>query len=398
MKIGAIVCEYNPLHNGHLYQVYKAKNEYGIDSMIGIMSGSFVQRGEPAILDKYTRARNAVENGLDLILELPTYFTLKSAEFFASGAIEIIKRLNIVDYLVFGSEIGSIETLKSIVNIINTSEYSTYLNEGMDLGLSYSSASNNAIIKAAKSKNIELPSINSNDILAIEYIKAAKNSNLVPITIKRKGADYLSLSTDDEFISATAIRNAIITKNDFKSVRDYVPGSVYELLESLNPANNVFAEELLFNLLLFTVFVEKRNLCTISRFEAGMDNLIINNLKTSSNLKELIDKLTSRRYTASRIKRFILNYLLNISSDMSFDYDNLYIRPLCFNEMGAKILSLLKDSSQLPLVSKFSDFYSECNNPLLELELRASNLYNLLHGIRIVNEDFLKSPIHLKSS
>lgn len=398
MKIGAIVCEYNPLHNGHLYQVYKAKNEYGIDSMIGIMSGSFVQRGEPAILDKYSRAKNAVENGLDLILELPTYFTLKSAEFFASGAIEIIKRLNIVDYLVFGSEIGSIEILKNIVNIINTSEFDTYLYEGINLGLSYSSASNNAIIKAAKSKDVELPSINSNDILAIEYIKATKNSNLEPIAIQRKGADYLSLSTDDEFISATAIRNAIITRHDFESVRDYVPGSVYDSLEKLNPANNISAEELLFNLLLFTVFVEKRDLCSVSRFEAGMDNLIINNLKSSTNLKELIDRLTSRRYTASRIKRFILNYLLNISSDMSFDYSDLYIRPLCFNENGARILSLLKESSGLPLVSKFSDFYIESSNPLLELELRASNLYNLLTGKRVLNEDFFNSPIYLKSS
>lgn len=399
MKIGAIICEYNPLHNGHLYQIHTAKIKYNLDSVIGIMSGSFVQRGEPAILDKYTRAKNAVENGVDLIIELPTYFSLQSAEFFSAGAIEILVKSGIVDALIFGSEIGSIEILKNIVNVINSSEYNAVLNDNLNMGLSYSLSSNNAIGHVSKEMGIEVPKINSNDILAIEYIKALQNSNLKPITIKRRGSDYLSLSTDDEFISATAIRNSIKTKNKLTDIIEFVPQSTYNSLRELNEsAINNNSDEQLFNLLLFAAFVENREFNKILRFETGMDNLILNNLKSSAYLNELIDKSTSKRYTASRLRRFILNYILEIRSDMDFNHEDLYIRPLCFNEKGANILSLLKESSELPLIPKFSDFYRDNKNSFLDLELKASNLYNLLSGKNIINEDFIRSPIYLKSS
>lgn len=397
MKIGAIICEYNPLHNGHLYQIYKAKNKYNIDSIIGIMSGSFVQRGEPAILDKYTRAKNAVYNGIDLVIELPAYFSLQSAEFFSSGAIEIIMRSGIIDYLIFGTEIGSIDILKKIVKIINSSEYDINLNQNLDLGLSYSISSNNAIINAANKMGIYLPNINSNDILAIEYMKALKDTDLEPIAIKRKGSDYLSLSVEDEFISATAIRNSILNQNGLENIKEFIPVTTYESLKDLDLSSKKLTNDTLFNLIFYSAFVENRQFNTISRFEPGMDNLIINNLKKASTLRELIKNSTSKRYTASRLKRFMLNYLLNVRSDINYDYNDLYIRPLCFNDKGAEILSLLKKSSKLPLVSKFSDYYRD-SNPFLNLELRASNLYNLLNGKNIINEDFLKSPKHIKSS
>ncbi len=398
MKIGAIVCEYNPLHNGHLYLIDKAKKDYNVDIIIGIMSGSFVQRGEPAIINKFIRAKDAVINGIDLVVELPTYYSLQSAEFFANGSVKLLNKCNIIDYQIFGSECGSIESLTKNLDVIKSSKYKTYLQHYLNQGHSYTFASRYAIKNASKELGLEALSIKSNDILGIEYLKALQDTRIQPVTIKRIGSDYLSLSIEDIVISATSIRNLIKNDEDVDIIKEQVPITTFNQLQAFKKSRLKKVSQNLYSILKFLVFVEKKNMTNIIRYENGMENLIQNSIIKSNNWDEFISISTSKRYSSSRIRRFVLCYILGVTSDLEITDQDLYIRPLAFNENGINALKLIKDNSDIPIISKLSNFYNANSNKLLDIEIKATNLYNQINESRIINEDFIYSPQKIENS
>lgn len=398
MKIGAIVCEYNPLHNGHIYLIDKARAKYGIDTVIGIMSGSFVQRGEPAVINKFERAKDAVLNGVDLIIELPVYFSIQSAEFFASGAVKILEKCNIINYQIFGSESGSIDRLNSLLDIIESDRYKELFLNLLENGNSYTYASRTALEELLIDSKKPIENIKSNDILGIEYLKSLKNTNIVPLAVKRKGSDHLSLSTHDSFISATSIRNLLNKDDDISKIKNQLPQTTFKTLQNMNRMRFSSSLQNLFNILKFLYFVEKKDMTNIMRYENGMENLIDNGIRNSNSWDDLISYCTSKRYSSSRIRRFIISYILGINNKMNINDADLYIRPLAFNDRGADALRLIKDNSDIPIISKFSEFYYENANKLLDVEIKATNLYNQIMCSEVINEDFIFSPQKIKTA
>lgn len=385
MKVGGIICEYNPFHKGHLYQIQKSKKDLGLNCIIGVMSSSFVQRGQAAVLDKYTRAKLAVENGLDLVLELPSYFSLQSAQNFARAGVEILNNIGLVDYLIFGSE-SNLEDLEKINRITSDKNinFQSYLKNSMDKGLSYSQAYFNFLI-------IEYPdlTIGSNDILGLEYLRTLEEKEIKAYTLKRLGPDYNSLESSKDLASASFIRN-LLTKNKLEAIKSLVPLNVYEELISLKVHD--FSLDKYTDLLKYKIFVEEAPMIDITGFEPGMDMLIKNKLIDVKTISELIVKASSKRHSKSRISRLIVSYLLDQKQDdLEMAFDSLYIRPLSFNSNGRKILAQIKKGDKL--IDKFSKSYKN-DNFLLNFELKASNLYNL--GSHKYNEDFFKSPIYIK--
>lgn len=386
MIVCAIIAEYNPFHNGHLYQIQQIKKTLNASHIVVIMSGSFVQRGQSAIINKYNRAKLAIDNGVNLVIELPSYYTLQSAKYFAQGGVNILNSSNVVDYLVFGSESDN-KSIKSASEMIFSNEdiYNENIKHYMNLGNSYVKSTRLALEKLGVDCKL-----GSNDILALEYTNALRNKNIKGYSIIRKGQNYLSTEKSNSFPSASYIREELRNKK-IENLVDEVPKNVFEYLYK-NKINKSMNNEY-FDILKYKVFVEKKSFNKIISYENGMENLIKNNLIKSNNIDELIDKCTSARYTKARISRFILSYLLDMEKISNVESYN-YIRPLAFDSKGIQVLNLMKNNSEIPIVSKFSNYYKSNNNPLLNLELKASNLYNL--NKTLVNEDFYISPFYKK--
>ncbi len=386
MIVCAIIAEYNPFHNGHLYQIQQIKKTLNASHIVVIMSGSFVQRGQSAIINKYNRAKLAIDNGVNLVIELPSYYTLQSAKYFAQGGVNILNSSNVVDYLVFGSESNN-KSIKSASEMIFSNEdiYNENIKHYMNLGNSYVKSTRLALEKLGVDCKL-----GSNDILALEYTNALRNKNIKGYSIIRKGQNYLSTEKSNSFPSASYIREELRNKK-IENLVDEVPKNVFEYLYK-NKINKSMNNEY-FDILKYKVFVEKKSFNKIISYENGMENLIKNNLIKSNNIDELIDKCTSARYTKARISRFILSYLLDMEKISNVESYN-YIRPLAFDSKGIQVLNLMKNNSEIPIVSKFSNYYKSNNNPLLNLELKASNLYNL--NETLVNEDFYISPFYKK--
>lgn len=386
MIVCAIIAEYNPFHNGHLYQIQQIKKTLNASHIVVIMSGSFVQRGQSAIINKYNRAKLAIDNGVNLVIELPSYYTLQSAKYFAQGGVNILNSSNVVDYLVFGSESDN-KSIKSASEMIFSNEdiYNENIKHYMNLGNSYVKSTRLALEKLGVDCKL-----GSNDILALEYTNALRNKNIKGYSIIRKGQNYLSTEKSNSFPSASYIREELRNKK-IENLVDEVPKNVFEYLYK-NKINKSMNNEY-FDILKYKVFVEKKSFNKIISYENGMENLIKNNLIKSNNVDELIDKCTSARYTKARISRFILSYLLDMEKISNVESYN-YIRPLAFDSKGIQVLNLMKNNSEIPIVSKFSNYYKSNNNPLLNLELKASNLYNL--NETLVNEDFYISPFYKK--
>lgn len=386
MIICAIIAEYNPFHNGHLYQIQQIKKELNASHIVVIMSGSFVQRGQSAIINKYDRAKLAIDNNVNLVIELPTYYTLQSAKYFAQGGVNILSSSNVIDYLVFGSESDN-KNIKTASETIFSHEdiYNERIKNYMNLGHSYVKSTRFAL----ESLGIDCK-LGSNDILALEYTNALKDKNIKGYSIIRKGQNYLSTEKSNSFPSASYIREEL-KNNNIESLVYEVPENVFNYLnkDKLNiNKNNKYLD-----ILKYKAFVEKKSFDKIISYENGMGNLIKNNLLKSNNIDELIDKCTSSRYTKARISRLILSYLLDMKRIENVENYN-YIRPIAFDDKGIEVLNLMKNNSEIPIVSKFSSYYKNNKNPLLDLELKASNLYNLHKSL--VNEDFYISPFYKK--
>lgn len=383
-----IVSEYNPFHNGHIRHLEISKQITKSDFTIAVMSGNFVQRGDTALVDKWTRAEMAIKAGIDLVIELPVVYALSSAENFADGAIKILNSLGIVDFLSFGSEIGEIQPLNDIANILykEPKEFSNLINTQIKSGLSYPKARELAISQYfGTSKKFSSVLQSPNNILGIEYLKAMKRrrSHIRPLTIKRDYSDYNSNSVKNGIASATAIRT-MLQKN--KNIHYVVPFDTYELIQNQKEKGNlisslaVFEKEIIYTLRRMTI----QEIANIPDVSEGLENRIKAVSDTCNTLQELINGIKSKRYTQTRIQRILLYALLNISEkDISVSKKTTpYIRVLGFNQNGKKIISsIARANPKLNIIVSVKRFMEASNNTtlknMLSKDIFATNIYTL---------------------
>lgn len=398
MNITGIITEYNPFHNGHLYHLSSAKSVTNCDGVVCIMSGNFVQRGGPAIIDKWQRASMAIENGVDLVIELPTFYALSSAEHFAKGSLSILDSLGVINNIFFGSECGNIEDLSKISNILVNEplEFKDELKRNLNEGLTFAKARELSLIKVLQDKNLSEILRNSNNILGIEYIKAilSLKSNITPITFKREGSNYNDKNLSSTFASATSIRNALKSSNSFEGLKDFMPEKSYLILKKLNENNYplVFEEDM-FNFIKYKIVSQCVNFNNLLDISEGLDNKIIKEIYNSNSYEELVLNIKSKRYTYTKISRLLTQIFIGLDGyncTELFNKDLLYARILGFNNKGKSILKEMKKTSTIPLITKVP---RNIDNPLLALDIAATKCYSLLNPKVHHFNDYLEGPI-----
>ncbi|GAA0683400.1 MULTISPECIES: nucleotidyltransferase [Clostridium] len=406
MKICGIICEYNPFHKGHEYHVLKTKKDTNCDVVIGIMSGNFAQRGIPTIIDKWERTKMALSSGVDLIIELPAIFALSSAEIFAKGSIELLDKLNVVDYVSFGSECGDLNIINVIAEALayEPFEFKIYLKKYLDTGLPFPRARALALSDYFKEKNISYDDfdkiLNSpNNLLAIEYCKTLLkiNSSITPFTIKRQGNGYNDIELKNAFASASAIREHLKSSNtNIKFLETYMTEKSIDLMQNLIAKEYKFIfPEAIFPFLKYKILTSENNIYKIPEASEGLDRKILKEISNSVSLKELIEKVKSKRYTYTRISRILCQYFVGFEE---YDIYSLrkstpeYARILGFNSKGAAILKEIKKSSSIKLITKVP---KECSD-MLSLDLKATRSYSVLNPFIDPYADFKTSPIITK--
>lgn len=438
MKIAGIIAEYNPFHNGHLYQIEQTRKITNADYIIVVLSGDFVQRGVPAIIDKYTRTQMALENGADLVLELPVVYSTGSAEFFAMGAVSLLDKLGCVDFLCFGSEWGQLKPLSLIASLLleEPEAYRTHLQHYLKAGCSYPKArslalqdalskeepsgnalpmdffSTNAIPKNAPSDNVFSGNagdsiLNSpNNILGVEYIKALRKrrSPIRPFTIRRQGSSYHDLVLDNGqytkdfkdsegplfFSSASAIRQQIAeientaAYTDMASMETHMPKSVFQLLApqlgKTFPVNSHDFSSLLFYKLLLE---NEKGFSHYQDMTPALSDKIRKNLNQYENYEQFCGLLKSKDLTYSRISRCLLHILLEMTEEKLDEYIGQdfisYARILGFCKTSAPLLTAIKANASIPLISKLADARLSLDNTglsMLEKGIQASHIYS----------------------
>lgn len=369
-----IICEYNPFHNGHIYHLKKIKEMYKESIIILVMSGNFTQRGDISLINKWDKTKIALENNIDLVIELPFVFATQGADIFAKGAIQILNNLK-VDKLIFGSECDDIKELTELAQIQLQDNYNEHVKKYMKNGLNYPTATSYTLKELGK-KEIKEP----NDILGLCYIKEIikQKSKIEPITIKRTN-NYHEKKLE-QISSATAIREAI--KNN-KNIKKYIPK---ETLKYIN--KNAFIDNY-FNYLKYKIMTTD----DLEKYET-VDNIkyrIKEYISESNNIEELINKIKSKRYTYNRIKRMLLHILCDFTKEENKKCENIeYIRILGFNKIGRDYLNKIKKQTNIPIISNFQK-----NNKILDIEYRATCVYSLIfkNQKEIIENEYKNKPI-----
>lgn len=385
-KCVGITAEYNPFHNGHLYHLEQSKLATGAQISVAAMSGNFVQRGHMAICSKWERAEAAVKCGIDLVVEIPTVFACNSAPVFASAAVEILENLG-ADWISFGSESGNIDELKEISRAMNEKEtlIEKLVREKVKEGLSYPRARRDAvalILGDEKADLLDLP----NNILAIEYLKRIQNAK--PVTVKRQGPGYNELEPCEDMASASAIRSMVKSS---KNVETLTPEPSTEMLKkALHPS-----EDKIFQIICAKVLTSSREeLDRVFAGGEGLGNKLKNEIRKASAYDQLIQRLKSKRYTRTRIERFISHVLLDIGApDL---YPN-YIRVLAFNKAGSRYLKEVKKKGicSLPIITNIN---KDAQNDValmsaIEKDILAADIFNLASGRNLYDEsDYVRMP------
>ena len=367
MKICTIICEYNPFHNGHLYQLTKAKTLSSADAIVCVMSGNFVQRGEAAILDKYTRAKHAIKAGADAVIELPAIFATSPAELFAKGGVKILSSIPAVSTLCFGAESDDTNAFIQTAKLLNNEpkEVSNKLQTLLKTGVSYAKARAQAYEGLVDEKLLSFP----NNILGLEYAKAIENTGISILPIKRVGGGYNDENLNSEFSSATAIRNNLSSEN----IKDNLPDFVYnDLPKTVENQLNLLEK----HAILSKSEEEIKKVCDCTE---GLENAF---KKVAVTGEDFVEELTSQRYTCSRIKRIALQNLLGIEERLikTALVSPLYLKVLAINKDKKELLSALSESD-FPLLLRAHD--EEKLNPVAkqvyEKDLFAEKIYNLLY-------------------
>ena len=442
MKVLGIVAEYNPFHNGHMYHIEQSKKLTGCDYVVCVMSGNFIQRGEPAIINKFARAEIALNSGVDLVIELPVPFSMSSAEYFAFGAVKLLDKLGIVDCISFGSEHGEINELLSIAKLLceEPEEFKQYLAAELKSGLSFPAARQNAIEQYFSDKldnphnalnsNIHELLSSSNNILGVEYLKALirLNSTIKPYTLKRVSNTYNEQHLTGAISSATAIRRSIMNCDcSIKSIKwgkpnvsevmeacsqyasavpeactqyadkdhgacskyaSAVPEVAYQILEREFAAGRGPVSKEDFELIILSMLrsMNTQLIAKLPGISEGLEYRLKSAALEAGSINELLDLASTKRYTRTRLQRTIMSLLTGLSQQDLQEFMTYggpqYARILGFNNNGKELLSRAKRSSCIPIITKTKDALRTCNpllKKMLEIENVATNNYVLAY-------------------
>lgn len=389
-KVLGIIAEYNPFHNGHLYQIQEAKKQIGADYVVAVMSGNFVERGNTSLVNKWVKAKMALLNEVDLVIELPTVYSISSAENFAEGAVKILDSLKVVNSICFGTETADIAALNNIANVLynEPKEYTTMLEHELSRGISFPKARESAMMMYLNDiKRYANIMSGSNNILAIEYLKALKKlkSNMNPVGIQRKKVYYNDERIIDEFASSTAIRK-LVAKDQFNEIRKVMPPRAYMLMQDeIKRGNYVidlvkFEKEILYSLRKMTV----EEIGDLQDVTEGLEHSIKKAANSCNNLMDLINMIKTKRYTQTRIQRILLYALLGITKKDVEESKKItpYVRVLGLNVKGKELISdVAAINKKLNIITSVKKFMDECNNKplirMLEKDIFATNVYTL---------------------
>ncbi len=408
MNITGIIAEYNPFHNGHLYQIKKIKAQ-GDSLIIAVISGSFTQRGKAAIFDKWQRAEAAVKSGCDIVLELPFVFACRSAQDFARGGVTLLNRLGIVNQLAFGAECADLSVLQNITPQLDDKIFQEKLHAHIGNGLSYAQA-----ISATLDSDSEIAMLikQPNNILAIEYLRSLHllNAPIRPLLIPRQGAGYHEEEIKGSLASATAIRHALYRKENLSELKAVLPPSSQELTCQILTRQLPQMNRLYLPLQAKLLTSQVSDLQKIYGINEGLENRILDHAKTADSWQKLIQAVTTKRYPASRIARNLLYLLMGIDKDSITLFDQtgpLYARLLAASPQGKTILREIKSKSSLPLITKTSQYLTTTKRreaqtdltpleQMLRLDTLATELRQLTCEIKSPRNDFQQSPIFIR--
>ena len=410
-----IIAEYNPFHNGHLYQLREAQR-LTEQPIVVVMSASFMQRGEPACLSKWLRARLAVENGAALVLELPTAFSLRSAQFFASGGVQLLAATGSVNTLSCGVESPELD-FGALAQRITSDAAQGRIRSLLSQGKSYAAACAAVLSEAQQAAGVTAMQASSNegkafagltkpnDILALEYAKALQATDIKPLFIERRGDGYNDREISGTMSSATAIRQALNNSND--GWQQAVPASVRQALLDNAPG---YDAALLWQLLRYKLrLMSVDAIADACQCSEGLENLL-KDAAACPSFAEALQLCTSKRYTTSRIRRLFMQLLLDVPRWRWEDNAPAYLRVLAFNDTGRQLLKQMKATASLPIITglyrnwpqrlqhlqlRQQQIYSQ----QLLLELRATELWSLLQlnpSLNRSGNDFLTSPAYVK--
>lgn len=374
--IAGIVCEYNPFHNGHLYHINRTR-ELGADFIVAVMSGNFVQRGECAAIDKWLRGKAAILSGADLVIDLPTPWSMASAETFARGSVGLLMNFGI-DYLSFGCESDNKELLIKCAEALYDEKVSDILKKEVAKGLTYPAAVSKAVGEVYGSeyeKALKTP----NNTLAIEYIKQLrhynKQDNILPI--KREGALHDSGTTKGNIASASKIRGDKFGE----AWESFLPKQAYSLFEDANakgyaPCSITYSERGIISCLRK---IKKEDFELYVSDESGLASRLYEAVQEAISLEDLYDKAKSKNYTMSRVRREVMNVYLGIGKNLSHGVPP-YIKILAANERGLSLLSSAKNNTSLPIITKHSEAQKLTGKAkeIYDLECRNTDLFSLM--------------------
>ncbi len=416
MKAVGLVTEYNPFHNGHLYHLNKAMELTRADISVAVMSGDFVQRGEPAVLDKYTRASMALNSGVNLVIELPVNYAVSSAESFASGALKVLDYIK-ADSIAFGSESGDIERLSKLAYILCDNEDMLYkeISKCTANGISYAAA-RQKVVEKLTDKDTAAMLTSSNNILAVEYLKAIIKNNyaIKPYTVQRQGDSYNDTDIRSDYASATALRGNLKADN----ISKYIPVKAGLILSS--NTNYIYPDDIteaLFTRLLDILFasIYDKNVFIenvmqypdVSKeiagrlYKSAMD-MITRAVPQRSGSKcdvafsfgSLCEHIKTKEVPLSRIKRALVRITLGLDKKHMEKYANEpYIRVLGFDKKGQEYLSYIRKTVEVPLITKTADY-----KEMLLDDIHAANIYNMIaagkYGVKELG-DFVRGPVRV---
>lgn len=416
MKAVGLVTEYNPFHNGHLYHLNKAMELTGADISVAVMSGDFVQRGEPAVLDKYTRTSMALNSGVNLVVELPVNYAVSSAESFAAGALKVLDYIK-ADSIAFGSESGDIERLSKLAHILCDNEDTLYkeISKYTANGISYAAARQKVVEKLTDKDTAALLT-SSNNILAVEYLKAIIKNNyaIKPYTVQRQGDSYNDTDIRSEYASATALRENLKADN----ISEYIPVKAGLILSS--NTNYIYPDDIteaLFTRLLDIFFASNydKNVFIeivmqypdVSKeiagrlYKSAMD-MITRTVPQGAESKDngvfsfgsLCEHIKTKEVPLSRIKRALVRITLGLDKKHMEKYANEpYIRVLGFDKKGQEYLSYIRKTVEVPLITKTADY-----KEILLDDIHAANIYNMIvagkYGVKELG-DFVRGPVRV---
>ncbi len=386
MIISGIICEYNPFHNGHMFQLQETRKK-GATHIIAIMSGNYVQRGEIALVDKHIRAEIAVKCGADLVIELPVPYSVSSAEFFSKGGIYILNQLGVVDMLSFGSECGDIELLKKAADASKEVESHVEVSKLISQGISYPSAVAD-IIKKDYGEEIYDVFSSPNNTLGIEYIKALDfyQSRIRPVTITRKDVEHDSLDSNNDFASASMIRESIKSNKDISA---FIPDMCKKAISEQISKDRISDIRKIDNIIFYKLLsMTKDELALLPDANNGLSDRLYTSCRKANSYSELLDLTKTKCFTLARIRRVISYALMGITADDLYTLPQ-YARILAFNDKGCEILAKFKEKSDFPVSTSLMDLSKLNDSAKRQAEL--DEIASMLFSLSVNAKDYRKN-------